>query len=364
MRIISVQPHLRAGGSEMQTLLLSNELARRGVETHLVLHRDEGELLDELNPAVHVHSLGVESHALIPVIAARLDRVLGAFDGGLAIVKLWSSLLAVQVAVMRRRQLTYAICEDLDPLDHWRHIKLGTTKRRVITPIFRRSKLIFANTERVADGMIESYSLNRRPHVLYGGIDVERIRTLALERTHVAARRDAPDTPIQVITVASLRTRKGHPRILAGLRLLDVPWEWHIVGDGPEADRLKASIPKDLVERVHFHGAVANPYPYLAQSDVLVHLPYSEAFGIVILEALALGIPVVASPSIGPLEIACRVDPDGQYLSFVEPTESDAVADAIRASAATEHEHIPRDIVDDFAITSTADAWLEIAGTT
>jgi len=348
----------------MQTLLLSNDLVRRGVDTHLILHRAEGELLGELDPAVHVHNLGLESHALLPLIAVKLDRVLGTFDNGLIIVKLWSSLLAVQLAVARKRHLAYAICEDLDPLDHWRHIKLGTIKRRLIRPIFRHSPLVMANTERVADGMIESYSLSRRPEVLYGGVDVARIRELAGEWTLAEAPdRGSSDAPIRLVTVASLRSRKGHLRILAALRQVERPWEWHIVGDGPEAERLKAQIPTQISHRVHFHGAVANPYPYIAASDALVHLPYSEAFGIVILEALALGVPVISSPAIGPLEISEEIDPERRHLAFVEPTDPAEVAAAIgNVKRRTDHD-IPRDIVGRFAIASTTDSWLSVANT-
>ncbi len=364
MRIVSVQPHFRAGGSEMQTLLLSNDLVRRGVDTHLILHRAEGELLGELDPAVHVHDLGLEAHALLPLIAVKLDRVLGTFDSGLIIVKLWSSLLAVQLAVARKRHLAYAICEDLDPSDHWRHIKLGTIKRRLIRPIFRHSPLVMANTERVADGMIESYSLSRRPEVLYGGVDVARIRELAGEGTPAEALcKDSSDAPIRLVTVASLRSRKGHLRILAALRQVERRWEWHIVGDGPEADKLKAQIPAELSHRVYFHGAVANPYPYIAASDALVHLPYSEAFGIVILEALALGVPVISSPAIGPLEISEQIDPVRRYLAFVEPTDPAEVAAAIGSVERRTDHKIPRDIVGRFAITSTTDSWLSVADT-
>jgi glycosyltransferase involved in cell wall biosynthesis len=361
MRFISVQPHFRAGGSEMQTLLLSNELAMRGVDTHVILHHAEGELLAELDPAVKLHNLGVEAHALIPLIAVRLDRVLKTFDGGLVIVKLWSSLLAIQLAVARRKHFTYAICEDLDPLEHWHQIKLGSLKRKIIRPIFRHSPLILANTERVADGMIRAYSLNQRPEVLYGGIDATRIRRLADDTPpEFARRKKSQDGAIRIVTVASLRVRKGHLRILEALKRIKTPWEWHIVGGGPEEHNIRASIPDTIARQIYFHGAVPNPYPYIAESDILVHLPYSEAFGIVILEALTLGIPVISSPAIGPIEISHRVDPGQKYLTFTEPEDPEQVAAAI-LKAVLENNAIPSDITSQFTITSTANAWLSLA---
>ncbi|HEY5332701.1 MAG TPA: hypothetical protein VIJ21_04075, partial [Solirubrobacterales bacterium] len=140
MRVISVQPHFRAGGAEMQTLLLSNELVRRGVETHLVLHNASGELLGELAPQVVVHDLGLESHAALPLIAARAARKLSEFADGLVIVKLWASLFAIAPTAARRRSLTFAMCEDLDPVEHWRHTKFGRPKQSIIKTIFTRSR--------------------------------------------------------------------------------------------------------------------------------------------------------------------------------------------------------------------------------
>jgi glycosyltransferase involved in cell wall biosynthesis len=354
VRVISVQPHFRAGGAEMQTLLLSNELVRRGVETHLVLHSAEGELLGELDPAVRLHDLGLESHAALPLISARLSRKLAQFDGGLVIVKLWASLLAALPASKGRSPLLFAMCEDADPTDQWRRVKFGRLKRSIVRRIFRTSDLVTANTDSVAHGMVATYSLDRTPDVVYGGVDVDRIRELA------GGRKPHGTSPLRVVTVASLRGRKGHARILAGLSELEEPWLWDVVGDGPEAGSFRDSIPPALRDRVRFHGATANPYPLMAAADVLVHLPYSEAFGIVVLESLALGVPVVASPCIGPLEIGARLDPVGRHLHFADPVAAAEVAASV-TRAVRSGEAIPPDLVDSFNLTATADRWLRLA---
>jgi glycosyltransferase involved in cell wall biosynthesis len=358
MRVISVQPHFRAGGAEMQTLLLSNELAGRGIETHLVLHNAVGEMLGELSPAVTVHDLGLESHAALPVISARLARKLGEFDGGLVILKLWASLFAAAPTSLRHGPLLFATCEDLDPTKHWQVTKFGRAKKRIVREIFRRSRLVTANTESVADAMVATYELERRPDVIYGGVDVPRVRRLA--EAPLPATPAGDDGAIRIVTVASLRERKGHPNILAGLIALDRPWTWDVVGDGPELEAVKRLVPAELRDRVRFRGATPNPYPYIAAADLMVHLPSSEAFGIAILEALALGVPVVSSPSIGPLEISRRLDPVRRYLSFADPTDPPGVAERILAavdSGATP----PADLIAPFNVVSTADHWLELA---
>jgi glycosyltransferase involved in cell wall biosynthesis len=356
MRVISVQPHFRAGGAEMQTMLLSNELARRGVETHVILHNAVGEMLDGLSPAVRVHDLGLESHAVLPAIAVKLARKLGEFDGGLVIVKLWASLFAVAPTSLRDGSLLFAMCEDLDPAKHWEVTKFGRAKQRIVREIFRHSRLVTANTDSVADAMVAAYELGTRPDVVYGGVDVPRVRRLAAE----GSAPPAPDGALRVVTVASLRERKGHPDILAALMQLDRPWVWDVVGEGPAGPALRRAVPDAVRERVRFVGATPNPYPYVAAADLMVHLPSSEAFGVAILEALALGVPVVSSPSIGPLEISRRLDPEERYLAFADPSDPAAVAARIAALLAAGASP-PADLIAPFNVVTTADTWLELA---
>jgi glycosyltransferase involved in cell wall biosynthesis len=356
VRVISVQPHFRAGGAEMQTMLLSNELASRGVETHVVLHNAVGEMLEGLAPEVRVHDLGLESHAVLPAIAVKLARKLAEFDGGLVIVKLWASLFAVAPTSLRGGPLLFAMCEDLDPAKHWEVTKLGRPKRLIVREIFRRSRLVTANTESVADSMVAAYELGTRPDVVYGGVDVARVRRMAAE----GAAPPAPEGALRIVTVASLRERKGHPNILAGLMELDRPWVWDVVGDGPEGPALRRAVPDAVRDRVRFQGATANPYPFIAAADLMVHLPSSEAFGVAILEALALGVPVVAGPSIGPVEISRRLDPEERFLAFAEPTDPRAVAARIEALLAAGTTP-PADLIAPFNVSTTADNWLALA---
>ncbi len=344
----------------MQTLLLANEFVRRGIETHIILHRAGGEFLGELEPCVHVHDLGIEHHALLPVIALRLNRALSQFPSGQVIVKLWSSILAIQPAARRQRQLEFAIYEDLDPSEHWQFIRFGRLKRALIKPVFRRSRVILANTERVSESMMRAYSLSRRPPVLYCGIDVARIRALAGNGGEAWRAPDAT-APIKVVTVASLRNRKGHPRILEALRALERPWRWDVIGDGPEASALRRHVPRDVADRVFFHGALSNPYPHIRSADVLVHLPHSEAFGLVVLEALALGVPVVTSPCIGPREIAATIDPDGLYIRFVDPSDPDEVSRSIELLSTPRADQVPLCITDPFTIARAAERWIGLS---
>ena len=69
-----------------------------------------------------------------------------------------------------------------------------------------------------------------------------------------------------------------------------------VVGDGPDADAVRAEANRlGMADRVSMVGATTDVGHYLAQSDLLLLPSASEAFGMVALEAMAAGVPVVGS---------------------------------------------------------------------
>ena len=79
--------------------------------------------------------------------------------------------------------------------------------------------------------------------------------------------------------------------------------ELHYFGDGPERGRLERIGRQRLKDRVHFHGSVPRPQDALGQMDVLWMPSRVEGFGLVVIEAMASGVPVVAFGAGGVSEI-------------------------------------------------------------
>lgn len=100
-------------------------------------------------------------------------------------------------------------------------------------------------------------------------------------------------------SMGRLHTRKGYDLLLeAHRRLLNegFPHEIVIVGDGPEKDNLLNLIEKlDIGDTFKMLGNRNNPLPWIAASDFFVVPSRSEAYPLVIGEALALGKPVLAT---------------------------------------------------------------------
>jgi glycosyltransferase involved in cell wall biosynthesis len=364
--LISVQPHLRFGGAERQTVLLANVLQRRQNRTAVVLHEKVGGLLDELDPAVRVEELGLDNHLLTPLVARRLRRLLDeqfrTGEKSMVALHLWGSVLAGALAERRDDDaFTFVYYEDLDPSEHAQFIRFGAAKQRLVRGVFRRSDVVVANTERVADAMVRVYGLDRRPRVISPAVDLLALREAAERPSPATAERTRP---LKVVTVGSLVPLKGLDVVYEGLLASGLECEWHVIGEGPLRGWLD-SLPTDGPVVVRTHGGNPRPFDLVRDADVLVHGSHSEALGLVLLEAIGVGVPVVSAAAMGPTEIAETLGDRPDILSLFPVGQSDALAIALKERAAQldrtpsldEMQHY----IGRFSIETTADAWTELA---
>ncbi len=104
-----------------------------------------------------------------------------------------------------------------------------------------------------------------------------------------------------VLTVGRLSREKAHNDLLAAYKLLreahpEISSKLIIVGDGPEREKLEnAAGSQGLKERVIFAGQVSGVQPFYAAADVFVLPSHSEGSPNVLLEAMAAGVPIVAT---------------------------------------------------------------------
>ena len=100
----------------------------------------------------------------------------------------------------------------------------------------------------------------------------------------------------------------------------------HIYGDGPERGAIEARVAQHgLAARVTMHGAIPDAKPAIASLDVLVLPSEAEGFGLVLIEAMAAGVPVVATNAPGIRDVVT----DGVTGLLVPVGRPDALAAAI-----------------------------------
>lgn len=135
-------------------------------------------------------------------------------------------------------------------------------------------------------------------------VDVEAFRRGAdlapQERAAARARLGIPAEARVLLSVAKLNPREAPWDLLRSLSAGSDRW-LVIAGDGPERAALEAFARERGLERVRFLGYV--PYPELpalyAVSDLFIHPAREERWGVSVQEALACGLPVIASSRVG-----------------------------------------------------------------
>ena len=139
-------------------------------------------------------------------------------------------------------------------------------------------------------------------------------------------------TSLNLLFVGQLKKYKGVRYLLKAVKILEkkgLPINVVIVGDGPERGNLE-TYAKTLGLKIKFTGAVSETllHKYYASSNLLVLPSISgrEAFGLVLLEAMSYGKPVIVSNIPGPNEIVN----DGYNGLLVPPKSAHALVDAIK----------------------------------
>jgi sugar transferase (PEP-CTERM/EpsH1 system associated) len=156
--------------------------------------------------------------------------------------------------------------------------------------------------------------------VIHNGIDLERFPARG---TAPAASRS------RAVTVGRLDPVKDHASMLRAVRIVGdrIPdFRLDIVGDGPcrtELEELRTAL--GLNDRVRFLGYHADVAPFLSGADLFVLSSVSEGISIALLEAMASGLPAVATDVGGNREVIL----DGRTGHLTPAGSAEALADAI-----------------------------------
>lgn len=168
---------------------------------------------------------------------------------------------------------------------------------------------------------------------------------LAADRVHVAEPGTRPAAPAsgtagggRLLCVAAVTRQKGHDLLLAALAgVRDLSWHCDVVGNLEREPRFVAELRRQAEAlrvggRVTFRGALVRDRleSAYAAADVLVLPSRAETFGMVVSEALARGLPVIAT-GVGGVPGALGRAPDGRPPGLlVRPADEQALAAALR----------------------------------
>lgn len=183
--------------------------------------------------------------------------------------------------------------------DYRRH--LGTNNPKFERYAYERYDTVVCVSDFVKGVFSEIYpEFAHKAIAIHNVINVEDIRAKAKEDTDLDERFKT-DT-FTIVSCGRLDPIKGFNKIPTLTNqvksLTDNPFRWYIIGGGftEEQNKIEAEIKKyHLEDTVILLGAKTNAYPYIAKADLYVCTSESESFPLVVNEAKALSVPIIAN---------------------------------------------------------------------
>jgi glycosyltransferase involved in cell wall biosynthesis len=319
LKLLFYVPSLAGGGAERLLAQLATGLMQRGHEIIFLVDTESSENAAFLDARVRQVQLGPNHLANILALRRliremRPDASLSALCGQ----NLKHMLAAILAGRLSHAAQSYHGFFEGEP-------RLLSRLSYLLTPLSSR---LMAKTVCVSDTLRQE--LVRRFHAspqrtirIYNGVQ-------NIAGTAATARPRDKANPI-VLACGRLSPDKNYPLLVrAFARMKDANARLVILGEGPERGRIEAEIARlDLEGRVSLPG-YADPAPWYEKASCFAMSSSRETFGLVIVEALAAGLPVVTTASGGPDEIL----QDGRYGPVVAQEDETVFAAALDAALA------------------------------
>jgi len=334
LHIAIVLPNLYDSGAKKVMVSLAKGLAVRGIAVDLVVSYVEDAFRPDFPPRLRLIGLGTPKQgyrlrSFAPLVGYFREHkpqvVLPVFDFAEPLV-MWASALARNDKVFGPPFLV-TLHNSLSFLDD-----LSLPKRFIVRSLFsymlRKAQAVVAVSRGIATEWSASFGMPQESlRVIYNPLAINEIREQA--QGAVAHPWFQAGQPPVVMGVGRLSPQKDFPTLLKAFALLRETREVRLVilGEGEqlrELENLAASL--DVAASVDLPGFVGNPYAYMARAAVVALSSRFEGLPTVLLEALALGKPVVSTDCpAGPREIL----ENGKYGPLVRVGDPEALAAAL-----------------------------------
>jgi len=301
------------GGMEMFTLTAVHQLLKRNIEVELLCFENSRLHKEAEKQKIIFHTLKISGY-FHPVQSFKLSRLIRKSKFNLihtqASKDLWVLVPALKIIgskiplFLTKQVGSFIIKKDL--LHQW---------------VYNRVTYALAISEVIKRNLMDTCPLTEdKILLLHNAVDTKRFDPEKIDNNKVRNEFCFTDDEIVIGMLARFSPGKGHEEVLLAAEKLSMKFsnlKFLIVGEASRGEEVYANQIKKLVDdynlkNVVFAGFRSDTPEVLAALDIFCFPSHSEAFGIALVEAMAMGIPSVCSNSDGILDIA--IDGETSYL--------------------------------------------------
>ena len=288
-RILFAINSLAGGGAErvFTSLLAASEAHARDYEIAVVL-------LDEDPPGyalpswVPVHRLNCRHSFILSTL--RLTTLVASLKPDVMLSFLTRANVATAVA-MRLRRRPFIISERIYTSGQLARGRFAAISRAMVRLTYPAANRVIAVSKGVGDALATDFAVRAdRIDVINNPVDAAAIRSMAKESPPIEVR------PDDIVLVGRFAQQKNITLAIRAFARSNWPGRLILLGDGPLGAELSALANElGLADRVVFPGFLKNPYSVLGRACLLMLTSNEEGFSNSLVEAMCLGVPVLAT---------------------------------------------------------------------
>lgn len=303
------------GGTEKQTVELVRRLEPRRLRVHVACFHERGPLRHELPDSLSVTEFPLQGFRRAEAVRqlARFVRLCRRLDARLVhTCDLYANVFGLTGAGLARVP---------SRIGSRREVLTGDKSRAELAcqrVVYRAADVVVANSRAASDQLMREGVAAEKTRLIPNGVDVAAF-----------TRARTPGPIRRIVMVANLRPEKGHDVLIEAaphIRARHPDVRFTLAGDGPRREALEClARARGVASGIEFLGQADDVPALLAESDLFVLPSRSEAMPNAVIEAMAAGLPVVASRVGGIPELVA----DGRTGVLVPAGDPAALARAI-----------------------------------
>jgi glycosyltransferase involved in cell wall biosynthesis len=288
-KVMFILPTLNKGGSERVSSIIANNLDKTKFDVVFVTTNVGNDDFILNNDIKYIRLNKTKTYfaffALLKVLFSEKPNIIFTCTQNTA-------LLSSLCTTFYKKKVKYVLRESTMPSVCSKYLTRPAWINQIFASTYPKFDLIICQGQNIKKDLVDNYKIAEEKLIIINNpLEFEKIEEEKIEE--ISDFTKTGDAKI-LITVANLTSHKGHARILQALKYIDTNFQYLIIGNGAQYEKLKSLAEQlGLLSKIKFLGNKANPFPYLYQSDLFLQGSLFEGFPNALLEANVLGVPSV-----------------------------------------------------------------------